>query len=460
MPARLRPGRILLALALSLLSAAMFTLAFPPYRLWPLIFIGLVPMVVAQHRMLPSSLTGLAVGLGIGGFFAGYFGTMFANGPWFMRILPFFIVIIASLIGTRDRAFHQRTAYRRFVLHGAVTWVSIEMIRGQIPVLGTWGFVAYALYAQPWLIQLVSLFGVYGLSFLIVLTNYAVALITLTFIDRCWRPEPDLQPTRQRHAWRWLCVVGCILLAWVGLSLMQLSHPPTMARVAAIQPGFRIGSTEGLQRLFDLARRAADQDAELIVWPEGTLSFAPRTAHTEAIRSLSMETGAHFVIGYTSHEEAGPRNEAVILTPAGTFLGPYGKDHPVAWSGETSITRGPYAAYHTALGTLGMMICYDLDFTDTARRITRAGAQLLAVLSLDWPAVAEKHSTHLIFRAVENRLTTIKADVAFDSAIIDPYGRILTQTSSRTPEQAILIIADVPLGSGRTPATLLGDWVG
>ena len=111
--------RIVLGLALAALSAALFTLAFPPYDLWPLIFFGLVPMVVAQHRVLPRRLAGLALGVGIGGFFWGYFGGMFAGSVWYMRWLPLFIGLIATLIGSRDRAFHGRTGYRWFVLHGA-----------------------------------------------------------------------------------------------------------------------------------------------------------------------------------------------------------------------------------------------------------------------------------------------------------------------------------------------------
>lgn len=130
--------RAMLGLGLAALSAVLFTFAFPPYDLWPLIFVGLVPVIVAQHRVMPKRLAGLAYGLGIGGFFAGYFGAMFAGGPWFMQALPLIIAIIAALSSARDRAFHARTGYRWFVLHGPTVWVGIELIRGVAPVLGTW----------------------------------------------------------------------------------------------------------------------------------------------------------------------------------------------------------------------------------------------------------------------------------------------------------------------------------
>jgi apolipoprotein N-acyltransferase len=54
----------------------LFILAFPPYDLWLLIWVGLVPMLVAQHRILPRCLSGLATGVSVGGFFWGYFSNI------------------------------------------------------------------------------------------------------------------------------------------------------------------------------------------------------------------------------------------------------------------------------------------------------------------------------------------------------------------------------------------------
>jgi len=453
--------RLALGLGLAALSAVLLTLAFPPYGAWPLIVVGLIPMILAQHRVMPPHLASLAYGVAIGGFFAGYFGPMFRGGPWFMQALPLFIGFFAALVGAGDRAFHRRTGYRWLALQGSAVWVGIEMIRGLIPTVGTWGFAAYALYDQPWLIQPVSVFSVYGLSLLILLVNHALGLGALALFDRRWRFDAETVAVPRPQALRWVAAVALMVVTWVGGSAALLSLPADSAeeiRVAAVQPAFRIESEEGLWRLFDLTRRAY-RGADLVVWHEGALPFDPQANHTEELRALAAEIGAHLVIGYAFPTDAGHVNEAVILTPDGRFLGPFGKDHPVAWSGETSVTRGPFAAYETDLGTLGMMICYDLDFTDTARRIARAGARLIAVPSFDWPAIAAKHYTHLIFRAVENRVAAVKADVAFDSAIIAPSGRVLERTVSASAEQAVLV-ADVPLGSGGAPVVRLGDWVG
>jgi apolipoprotein N-acyltransferase len=167
----------------------------------------------------------------------------------------------------------------------------------------------------------------------------------------------------------------------------------------------------------------------------------------------------YIVIGYGIGTANGLRNEATILAPDGRFLGVYGKDHPVAWLGETSLTRGAYPTYQTPLGTLGTIICYDLNFTDTARRTAANGAQLIAVPSNDWRGLAAKQYTNLVFRAVENRVALIKADSGLDSAVIAPTGEIVALAVTDSPAQTTLL-AQVALGRADTPLIRLGDWLG
>ena len=73
--------------------------------------------------------------------------------------------------------------------------------------------------------------------------------------------------------------------------------------------------------------------------------------------------------------------------------------------------------------------------------------------------ISEHTWTHHVFRAVETRTAVIHTDVAWNSHVIDPYGRILvTEDVSDSTRQ--VLVGDVPLGSGRTLVNTLGDWMG
>lgn len=464
-------GRVGLGLALSALSAGLLVLAFPPFNLWFLAWFCFVPFILAQYRVMPPKFSALASSAFNGLWLWGYLGPVFGGTGSFMEYLPLFVAGISLLVDRGSRRFHARTGFQWFVPQGMVAWVGIEMIRIFLPIAGTWGFVAYTLHSQPWLIQPASIFGIFGVSALILVVNYALGLSVLRLLDRRWQPEADM-PTPSSHlARRWLVIAGATLAVWIGLSLALFAAPTgATVRVAAIQPDASpiITANQGREevvaqlhaRMVEQTREAAAQGAKVIAWPEGALQYDPQVQDPLGLVGLARETGAYLVIGYvvdvTEHVF---RNEATVISPAGKFLGVFGKDHPVTFGGETSPTRGTYPVYETPLGVLGTIICYDADFTDTARKLARQGAQLIAVPSNDWSGITYKHYTHVVFRAVENRVAMIKSDGGYNSALVDPYGRVLALATEPESGEATLV-ADVPLGSGDSIAARLGDWFG
>ncbi len=483
--------RILLGVALSASSAGMLILAFPPGNLWFLAWVAMVPMLVAQYRILPAKVSSLASAIFNGGWLWGYLGPVFAGSGTFMTYLPIIVFVIALLTDRGARTFNERTRYRWFVPYGIANWVGIEMVRIFLPIAGTWGFIAYTQHGLSWLIQPASIFGIFGMSALLVLVNYALGLAAMAAFDQRWplfgrsedsgkgRGEGNPE-ARSRHmtaagpghrrARRWLLGAAGGLAAWVLLSLILLQQPATSTvRVAAIQPGASaiVAAMQGQEdvvaavneRLVGQTRQAMDEGARFVVWPEGGMPFDPQVDDRLNLRTLASDGEAYLALGYVVMQDEGMRNEATVLSPEGVFLGTFGKDHPVTFGGETSLTRGTYPVYDTPLGTLGTIICYDLDFTDTARKLARQGAQLIAVPSNDWPAITYKHYTHLVFRAVENRVAMVKADGSHDSAIIDAYGRVIALATEPEGDAATLV-ADVPMGTANAPAIFLGDWIG
>jgi apolipoprotein N-acyltransferase len=262
-----------------------------------------------------------------------------------------------------------------------------------------------------------------------------------------------------------------MLGAWIGLSLSLYAGLPnnsSLVRVAAIQPNLpraahrdpAITSEQRLALLSGQIHTAAEEGVQIIVLPEMIFNFDPQTEHTAELQSLAAETNIYLIIGYVLDTNHGFRNEATVLSRDGSFLGVYGKTHPMTTSGEPHTTSaGTYPVYNTPLGKLATMICFDADFTDVARRYGKQGAQLIANPSLFGSPIAELTYTQIVFRAIENRAAIVMADVAHNSAIVDPYGHILQLDVSPTGKQTMLI-ADVPLGTGYTLYSRFGDWVG
>jgi apolipoprotein N-acyltransferase len=462
-------SRILVGCALAAASGALLTLSFAPYDLWWLVWLAFVPMIVAQYRILPAAWSALGPALGVGGFMVGYFGGDFFPGraAWYMKMLPLIVAVLVFVTSRGDRARRDRTGFATWPLVAATTWVAFELVRTLVPVLGTWGLLGNALYRQAWLLQPVRIFGIFGLDLLVVLVNNAIAMAVIAGLDRrCVLDAPVA--VAPRHARLWCGGVLVALVAWCALSLSMGDRGGPMVRVAVLQPGVRrndVGTTPEardramLDRLAGQTREAAARGARLIVWPESALAADPALAYRSELGDLAKDTGATLVVGYGIRTPAGFRNEVVTVGPSGDFVGRYGKDHPVGFLGETSISRGTYPTVDTAFGRMGSIICYDMDFTDTARQLARRGARIIAVPSADWPAIASKHYTHTVFRALETGAVVAKSEYNLDSAIVDGYGHIAASTVTPAGSEAVLV-ADVPLRDGMPLAARLGDWVG
>ena len=145
--------RMGLGVGLSALSGVLLLLAFPPYGVWPLVWVAFVPYVFAQHRVLPRKWSSLAPAtamlLWLGPFLSRMFGP--ENGPFF-QFLGVFIAILVFFM-QKELRFHELTGYRWFILQGVFNWVGFEMIRATvIPLIATSAFIGYTQARQAWLI--------------------------------------------------------------------------------------------------------------------------------------------------------------------------------------------------------------------------------------------------------------------------------------------------------------------
>lgn len=450
--------RLVFGLTLAALSALLGTWAFPPYGLWPLIFVAFVPMLVAQHHVLPRRWGWVAVGIGIGGYYAGYLHGVVGGGfAWWGACIPLAVALVAGVGAIADRPLQEASGYVRFVVAFPLGWAAAEFLRGFVPALGTQGWVAYALFREPQLLQPVSVVGTSALNLLIFVVNWTIALAVLVALDRMRSQPRRLISTRVLVVSGLVCALA--LGVWVSSSLFMFRADPPTVTVAAIQPGIHTPGPVDLSRDIAQTRLAASEGAKLVVWQEGTLWFEPQGTPVGAeLSGLSRHSHIYLVVGYKFVTARGQHNDATVIAPSGRYLGVYGKQHPAIMFGDdrTSVGAGTMPVYQTPFGRLATMICFDADFTDTARSAALHGAQILVVPTWDWKGLAPKHNGPLVFRAIENRLTIVKGEFSYDSVVIDPYGRILA--SAIRPEGGeATVVAKVPAATGKTPLVSLGN---
>jgi predicted amidohydrolase len=179
--------------------------------------------------------------------------------------------------------------------------------------------------------------------------------------------------------------------------------------IAAAQLAPRIADLEYNSRLStDAIRAAAENGARIIVLPElvtsGYVFASRREAESVAIDAdhailagWSAEAGradALVVGGFCELGRDGLLYNSAAICDRDGVLAVYRKCH--LWDREKLMFepgREPPAVVETALGRIGVLICYDLEFPELTRLLALEGAELIAVPT-NWPLVPRPAREH------------------------------------------------------------------
>ena len=248
---------------------------------------------------------------------------------------------------------------------------------------------------------------------------------------------------------------------------MPTSEAAGTVTLAAAQFEPRPGDMRwNISRVLELVSRAGVQGADLVVLPElvttgyymgerFTELAEPRDGPTVAlVHELARRYDLHVVLGLAERGGDGRVHDSSFLVGPRGLIAVYRKIH--LWDTENSVfvpgeetmapdTGGP-------LGRVGLLVCYDLEFPDTAEEVGAAGASLVAApaaftnLTL-WRATLEARARDLGVPVVAaNRIgRELDTDFCGHSSIVDAGGAVLAEAGDE-PE---LITAEVRVDPGR-----------
>ncbi|MFT3711354.1 MAG: nitrilase-related carbon-nitrogen hydrolase [Archangium sp.] len=370
-------------------------------------------------------------------------------------LVPAFALPIAALAfcayfaWSMTRSFAQRWV-APLVFAGAT--VVTEAVQHRFTEFGSWGTVAYTQLDDLPLLQVSSLVGMAGVSFLV---SWVAASLESA------RAERDLRPA--------LAAFGLLLLA-LAFGVLRLGFATTgpTVTVAAIGTdstiaGFPYPPPEELERinerLFARTAEAATRGAKLVGWTEAATLVPPRD-EAAFMQRLSAAAASHhieLVAAWVVPDDAALRyeNKLAWVRPDGSIAQVYRKHHPVPGEPATPGTE-PHWTLETAAGRASAAICYDFDFPALARAEAQLGVDLVVVPSSDWKGIDPLHTQMASVRAIENGFSLLRPTRWGLSAGFDAYGRVRGWQSSFDAAPGVLLI-ELPARGVATLYTAIGD---
>lgn len=196
-------------------------------------------------------------------------------------------------------------------------------------------------------------------------------------------------------------------------------------KVAAVQMDVKIHDKQhNLDQILNRLEQAADAGATLVVFPECALSgycFVSREEAapvaeevpgpaTEKILAAAGALDCTVVVGLLERAGSQIFNAAAVITPQG-ILGTYRKLHLPCLGIDWHAAPGdkPFPVFATPHAKIGISICYDCSFPESARVLKLKGAQVLAIPT-NWPLGSDTWQHTPPVRATENHLFVIACD--------------------------------------------------
>ncbi|MCS7249770.1 MAG: apolipoprotein N-acyltransferase [candidate division WOR-3 bacterium] len=458
------------------LSPLILNFSYAPISLFFLAYFSFLPLFYYIERLSPKKT-----------FIYGFiYGFLFSFGHlWWLyflkpqialktKILLFIgIIILFFYFAFYFGLFSYLTKITSFYLAPFILPI-LEFIRTKGEIGFPWGLIGYTQTTNLIFLNTASLFGIYGVSFLVIFINLLIYKIIFSN-----NKKPFI-----------LLIIGVIFLTTLHY-FFRLKELPDYFKVALLQPnvspeekGTKEEQIRLLNQLISMTKKASKERPYLIIYPEtaSLIDITVDTPYKEFLKMVADTYNCYLFIGTPRYEEDKDGfkyyNGAVLFAPKKGIVNEYRKLHLVPFSEripyydkikifrliETqdmgNYSKGKeYTVFNTDKIFFSCAICFEVIFPDLIREFVKRGAQMIVNITNDgWFGKTfgpYQHCELAIARAVENGVPLIRCANNGISLICDPFGRV--KNKSKLFEEEI-IFGNVKIPLKNTIYRQFGDW--
>ena len=459
----------------ALASGLMVALSFPRADLSYLAWLAFVPLLISLHGRDSRGAFAQGYVFGLAYFFptlywiynsiSVYGGVALSTSFAIVFLLCLYLALYPAIFAVLFTAFLKKTKLPATLI-APLVWVVLEFARSYALTGFPWASIGYSQYTFLPMIQFADITGIYGISFLVVAVNGALA--DLFLLKRRVKDMP-LFPISYTIAAIALLVLA-LASAWgYGEWRLAQHRDGKPVRVSVVQGNIEQDhkwNPAYQQTVLDTYRRlsteAASSSPQLIVWPETAVPFlyGYDKENTDSLIKFQQSLNAYLLFGAILVKETTPEktllsNGAIMLDKSGRAIYKYDKIHLVPFGEYVPLRRvlffvdklvvgigdyvpgESYVKAGTEFGDFATLICYEIIFPGLVRKFYTKGGDMMVTITNDaWfgtTAGPYQHFAMAVFRAIENRKPLVRAANTGISGFVDSNGRILATTPLFTP---------------------------
>jgi predicted amidohydrolase len=237
---------------------------------------------------------------------------------------------------------------------------------------------------------------------------------------------------------------------WDDISFEPIKAPaarPVTIATINLRPDNTGSAQESVSQFLATIERTVPPKTDVILLPEGITVVGTGKTYadvaetipgptTERLSRAAKQHSAYVIAGIYEREGHTIYNTAVLLDRQGHFVGKYRKVYLPVEEVERGLTPGnEYPVFRTDFGTIGLMICYDVFYSDPARALARQGAEVLFM------PIWGGDETLAKARTIDNKIFLVTSGYDHPTYIMDPDG---TRIAS-APERGTAAVATIDL---------------
>jgi apolipoprotein N-acyltransferase len=463
-----------------LLSAFLMFLSFPSLDIWFLkgfpffAWVSLVPIFLfVREKPLKevfyySCITGL-----IGNFLTyGWIGDFGNNMPFGNVIINVFMVPYLTLFFISKIFFSEYltriSGKPGFIIYPSV-WIIIDWIQSIGFLAFPWTYWGYSQYPFKQFVQISSITGIMGITFIMIMANFILSELSGLLLMQ----KMSIKETMRYTAFKRFAALASVIFASVIFGHIALSvNDGTInrdKRISVVQScispwdNWTRNRFSYLEDLNSLTVRSLSDNPDIIIWSEsatlekisfdyekGTLNpFESEVLNIARTARLPLLTGEIGILEDRTNRRYYPQNNAVMINEKGEVartypkinLVPFGEWFPYekwfpfikriteSFGGSDFVPGSEPTLFSSGGRKIGVLICYEGIFYRLCRAYKKLGAEYFVnITNLGWTKSYAGHMQQFaasVFRAAENGLWYVSASNTGNTALIDPYGRVV-----------------------------------